>query len=97
MRDLKRVLGQGLLTSEGELWRRQRKLAQPAFHRERMDGFAQTMARATAEMLARWRDGGGGATICTREMMQLTLRDRRQDAVRRRRRRARSGSARRTR
>lgn len=52
---LRTVLGNGLLTSEGELWRHQRKLAQPAFHRERLGGFVDTMVRCTRDMLDRWR------------------------------------------
>ena len=51
---LRTILGQGLLTSEGELWRHQRKLAQPAFHRERLGGFLDTMVTCTREMLDRW-------------------------------------------
>lgn len=46
-RGIKLVLGQGLVTSEGELWKRQRKLAQPAFHHQSLISFADTMARCT--------------------------------------------------
>ncbi len=51
---LEPVLGKGLLTSEGEFWRRQRRIADPAFHLERIGGFAATMTDATAAMLDRW-------------------------------------------
>lgn len=75
---LKLVLGDGLLTSEGEQWRRQRKLAQPAFHRERLAGFADTMAVATRSMLDRWseedRERSGAAFCVHAEMMRLTFR-----------------------
>jgi len=74
-RGLKVVLGNGLVTSEGEFWKRQRKLAQPAFHHKRLAGFAETMAHYTSDMLMRW------ATIdATRsfdihdEMTRLTFR-----------------------
>src|SRR4051794_14455535 len=43
------LLGDGLLTSEGEHHRRQRRLIQPAFHRERLDGYARIMSRRGAE------------------------------------------------
>lgn len=69
-RDLSRVLGQGLLTSEGDHWRRQRRLAQPAFHRSRIAGYASLMAEATEERLEGWK---AGAPLCVHdEMMQLT-------------------------
>ncbi len=71
---LKLVLGQGLLTSEGDFWRSQRKLAQPAFHRQRMSGFVDTMAKDTASMLERWADLSEPAVDAHAEMMRLTLR-----------------------
>jgi cytochrome P450 len=78
---LKLVLGEGLLTSEGDFWRRQRKLAQPAFHKESMEGFARHMSQATRSMLARWKSddsSGAGASARTfdmhEEMMRLTFR-----------------------
>jgi cytochrome P450 len=53
-RRLEPTLGKGLLTSDGAFWRRQRRLAEPAFHLEQVGGFAATMVEATAAMLARW-------------------------------------------
>ena len=72
---LKRVLGEGLVTSEGEFWRRQRRLAQPAFHKEKLAGFARTMAEDTAAMLEAWqaRRGNGAPLDVHAEMMKLTL------------------------
>lgn len=71
-------LGKGLLTSEGEFWRRQRKLAQPAFHRQRLIGFSKTMVEQTEAMLARWRAQGVGTRVgqpldIAQEMMRLTM------------------------
>jgi cytochrome P450 len=71
---LKLVLGQGLLTSEGDFWRRQRRLAQPAFHKERLASFAKMMVSDTSAMLQRWRGGDGGPFDVHHEMMRLTLR-----------------------
>ena len=66
-----RLLGQGLLISEGDFWRRQRRLAQPAFHRHRINEYAPTMLDC-AEMKARdWRDGD--TRNMAEEMMELTL------------------------
>jgi len=48
------LLGDGLVTSEGEQWRRQRRLMQPAFHRDRIRGFVRTMTEDAAAMLDRW-------------------------------------------
>ena len=53
---LRLVLGDGLVTSEGEHWRRQRKLVQPAFHRARLAALADTMVRCIDERLADWDD-----------------------------------------
>ena len=67
----KRMLGEGLLTSEGEFHRRQRRLAQPAFHRARVASYALVMTQYGAQMRASWRDG---ATLdISEEMMRLTL------------------------
>ena len=55
----RRLLGAGLLTSEGELHRRQRRLLQPAFHADRIRAYAEQMRAAAVEVTAagRWRDG----------------------------------------
>jgi cytochrome P450 len=66
------LLGNGLLTSEGDFWLRQRRLAQPAFHRDRISAYAQTMVAYTQEMLAAWRDGA--QRDVHEDMMRLTLR-----------------------
>src|SRR5437588_436881 len=67
----KRLLGEGLLTSEGEYHRRQRRLAQPAFHRQRINSYGQVMVEYAAKTSARWRDG---QTLDIHdEMMRLTL------------------------
>ncbi|GGU66417.1 cytochrome P450 [Lentzea flava] len=50
-------LGTGLLLSNGEFHLRQRRLMQPAFHRERIETYASTMARAAASLAARWQPG----------------------------------------
>ncbi len=56
-RAMKSVLGNGLLTSEGAFWQKQRKLVQPAFRHENIELYAQTMVGATSRMLDSWRDG----------------------------------------
>lgn len=53
----KAVLGNGLLTSEGEVHLRQRRLVQPAFHRERIHGYAESMIDSAARRSAEWQDG----------------------------------------
>jgi cytochrome P450 len=71
LRQAKQTLGQGLLTSEGEFWRGQRKLAQPAFHRERIAGYGRLMVDFTERLLASWADEK--VRDLQRDMMQLTL------------------------
>ncbi len=74
-RILKRVLGEGLLTSEGPLWLRQRRLMAPMFHRQRIAEFGATMVDSTLKMLDHWSSlASQGSTfdVCN-EMMHLTL------------------------
>jgi cytochrome P450 len=66
------VLGNGLVTSEGDFWRRQRKLAQPAFHTKRIASYADTMVQLTAEAVADWQ--AGTERDIHHEMMRLTSR-----------------------
>jgi cytochrome P450 len=64
-------LGNGLLTNEGDFWKRQRKLAQPAFHSRRIESYATAMVDYTRQMLSSWRTGE--TRRIDREMMKLTL------------------------
>ena len=68
----KYLFGEGLLTSEGDFWLRQRRLAQPAFHRARVSAYAATMAEYTEQVIATWRNGE--ERDIHEEMMQLALR-----------------------
>ncbi|MFP2903749.1 cytochrome P450 [Pyxidicoccus sp. 3LFB2] len=70
-----RVAGNGLLTSQGSFWLRQRRLAQPAFHRQRISAMAEAMTRATVAMLERWDTlaARGEPVGVVEEMMHLTL------------------------
>lgn len=67
--------GESLLTAEGETWRQQRRRVQPSFKREHTTGFAPTITRRTAEMLARWDSiaGSGQELDVYSEMTQLAL------------------------
>ena len=68
----KMLLGEGLLTSEGELWRRQRRLVQPAFHAEMLRTYGRQMvACVRARIDDGWHDGG--TVQLDREMATLTL------------------------
>ena len=65
------LLGEGLLTSEGQFHLRQRRLVQPAFHRERLAAYAAVMSEYGVRLRDRWR---AGATVdVSSEMMRLTL------------------------
>jgi cytochrome P450 len=67
----KKFLGESLLTSEGEFHRRQRRLAQPAFHRQRINAYAAVMADYGARAAGRW--SRGETLDISQEMMRLTL------------------------
>ncbi len=64
-------IGNGLVVSDGEFWRRQRRLMQPAFHRDRIAAYGQDMVAAAERWMASWRDGEVRAI--NEEMMGLTL------------------------
>ena len=65
-------LGQGLLTNEGSSWLRQRRLSQPAFHRDRMALYAKTITEYSQEAASSWRNGA--VRDVHQDMMELTLR-----------------------
>ncbi|MET8760975.1 cytochrome P450 [Lentzea sp. NPDC004782] len=64
-------LGTGLLLSNGEHHLRQRRLMQPAFHRERIENYAPTMARAAAGLAARWQPGE--VRVVENDMQELAV------------------------
>jgi cytochrome P450 len=66
-----RLVGNGLLTSEGEEWKRQRRLSNPAFHRERVATYATTMVDYAKRLSASWQ--AGETRDVHRDMMRLTL------------------------
>jgi cytochrome P450 len=68
---IRQIFGNGLLTSEGEFWRHQRRQVQPAFHRELITAYGEAMVTCTEKMIANWQ------SVETRDihqdMMKLTL------------------------
>ena len=75
-RNLAKVLGNGLLVSEGAFWLRQRRIAQPAFHKRRIDAFGERMIAASTDLADTWeaRADRGESFDVSRDMMRLTLR-----------------------
>lgn len=67
------LLGKGLLTSEGDFWRKQRRLAQPAFHRERLNALVNTMVACTKDYLDVLERKRGQEVDMSKEMMHVTL------------------------
>lgn len=70
--ELRNLLGDGLLTTDGEVHRQQRRQVQPAFHKRRVEGYAGIMVEQTAQMLAHWRPGT--QVDITHALQELTLR-----------------------
>jgi enediyne biosynthesis protein E7 len=72
---VKILLGKGIMTSEGELWKRQRYMMQPLFHRRVIGEFAEVIASANDRFLARWDALAqrGEPVNLTDEMSELTL------------------------
>jgi cytochrome P450 len=71
----KSFVADGLLTSEGEVWRRQRRLMQPAFHHQRLDNLDASITGKTSDMLARWEVAceRGEPILIAQEMAAVTL------------------------
>lgn len=65
------ILGQGLLTSEGNFWLRQRRLAQPAFHRKRIATYGEIMVAYAQRLIAVWQDGD--TRDVHQDMLRLTM------------------------
>ena len=65
------VAGDGVITSDGDLWRRQHRLVQPAFHRERIEGFAGTMVERAQRLQEAWC--AGEEREIQSDMMRVTL------------------------
>src|SRR5262245_30186921 len=69
---LEPMLGNGLFTSEGAFWLHQRRLMQPAFHRERVASYGAVMVEYAEQTVAGWPEGA--VLDVQREMAHLTLR-----------------------
>lgn len=74
--NMAKLLGNGLLVSEGNFWLRQRRIAQPAFHKRRIGGFAERMVVAADDLADEWalRARDGEPFDLSRDMMRVTLR-----------------------
>src|SRR5260370_9260611 len=72
---LKPLLGQGLLSNDGQSWLHQRRLMQPAFHRKQLTAFGSLMTTATVDMQERWQSfvRDDQSVDIAVEMMRLTL------------------------
>lgn len=71
LKGVRPVLGNGLFSSAGDLWRRQRRMMQPAFHRARIAAYGEVMVAATQRMLASWHPGERRDLF--QDLMRLTL------------------------
>lgn len=75
-REIRALVGDGLLTSEGETWRRQKRLIQPLFTHSRVAGYVGMMSEESADLVARWHElrSADGTVDLHREMTRFSLR-----------------------
>ncbi|HLW78565.1 MAG TPA: cytochrome P450 [Terriglobia bacterium] len=71
LRESRALFGEGLLTSDGGFWLRQRRMLQPAFHHDRIAEYSRVMVERTERMLATW--GDGEVRDVHQDMSSLTL------------------------
>lgn len=73
--EAKPLLGEGLLTSDGEIWASQRRLLQAAFHNKRMEDFSNSMVDAAQATLERWQERASNEQVVdvAQEMVRLTM------------------------
>ncbi|MEP7291896.1 MAG: cytochrome P450 [Chloroflexota bacterium] len=65
------VVGNGLFTNDGDFWKRQRRLVQPAFHTKRIGAYGEVMVEHAQALISRWR--GGEVYDIDHEMVRLTM------------------------
>ena len=70
---LRILLGNGLLTSEGDFWLKQRRLIQPVFHKNRLERFVEKISESTDEMLVEWHKKNDEPVDVYNEMNRVTL------------------------
>jgi len=70
---MKRFLGDGLATSNGELWLKQRRLIQPAFHRKKLDGLLNTITGETDALIQTWKNCPEKVMDINQALLKLTL------------------------
>ena len=75
-RSLAEIMGYGLFTTDGDVWRRQRQRVQPAFHHDRLAHFEQVAIAEMADTVVSWRQlaAAGAPVAVNRELLRLTLR-----------------------
>ncbi|HEX2178184.1 MAG TPA: cytochrome P450, partial [Actinomycetota bacterium] len=75
-REIRALVGNGLLTSEGETWRRQKRFIQPLFTHSRVASYVGMMSQESADLVARWNElrSADGTVDLHREMTRFSLR-----------------------
>ena len=70
-RTVRTLVGQGLVTSEGDFWARQRRMIQPVFHQQRINAYGETMIQYTKDLILTWKEGD--IRDIHQDLMHLTL------------------------